>query len=361
MLVRDVVNQLRLVLPDYTDLFSDLLDIVSVTASGGVVTVITITPHNLQTGQKIIFSKVKTRTPITSLVSQEGFIFTFGSDEHDLTFNSPEHLNVEFDGFTDSAWNDIFKLMAVQNREKFSVQSANAAPVLTGNEVLLEDRIDGIRGSYEITVVDPVTFTVDGDFPDGIYSVERLASNVRIAGSRDLSRFVNDLYTRQPADDRFWGVVEPHPANISKDRSTFSDATATFPAGTDMRLRIIDGFTFSVVVRIINEIAAVNAIDICRGLRYSLYKTLFGVKFDSGFETKSEFITIPTSDSESPLSVNNNAYYIHSFDFEVQTDVTFQDAVDNRNNRAFRDIMYSQDVGEQQITSRIDLDDEIIT
>jgi hypothetical protein len=361
MLVRDVVNQLRLILPQYTDLFSDVIEVESVTADAGLVTIVTTSPHGLQDGAKVTLNQIQTRTPITDLLSQEGFIFTFGSAEHDLTLNSPDHINVSFGGFSASEWNDTFKLINVQNRQKFSIQSSNSSPVLTGNEYLLEDRIDGIRGDYEIIVVDPTTFTVSGDFPDGTYTAANIASNIRIAGSRSLERFANDHYTNQSADNRLWGVIEPHQSAISKDRSTFSDATATFPAGTDMRLRLIDGFTFSVVVRIVNEIAAVQAIDICRGLRPAIYKSLFGTKFVTGFSNSEEFLTIPIGDREAILTKNNNAYYIHLFDFEVQMDVTIEDAVSPRNTRAFRDIFYTQEVGEQEMTSRIDLDDKPIT
>jgi hypothetical protein len=360
MLVRDVVNQLRLILPQYTDLFSDVIEVESINAYENIVYFITTTPHGLQDGNKVSLNKLKAITFITDLLSQEGFIFTFASAEHDLTLNSPDHINVSFGGFTDPAWNDTFKLIDVQNRQKFSIQSSNSSPILTGNEYLLEDRIDGIRGDYEIIVIDSITFSISGDFTTGTYTAANIASNIRIAGSRSLERFANDHYTRQSVDDKLWGVVESHQAVISKNRSTFSDATATFPAGTDMRLRIIDGFTFSVVVRIVNEIAAVQAIDVCRGLRPAIYKSLFGTKFDSGFMNSEEFLTIPVGDREAILTQHNNAYYIHSFDFEVQMDITIDDAVEPRNTRAFRDIFYTQKVGTQEITSKIDLDDEPI-
>lgn len=361
MLVRDVVNQLRLVLPEYTDLFSDVVIVNSIVVTEGVITVETFNPHGLKSGDKVTLTQVQTRTPILS-IDQNGVMFLVESEEHDITLDKYNDKYVEFGGFTNPDWNDSFLLQGVLNREKIIIKSNSIIlplPVLTGSEHVLETRIDGVRGDYEIVVLDNTHFTVPGSFSDGVYTCSSIAANVRIAGSRSIDRFISH-YTKQISEDRLWGVVVPHARDISKDRSTYSDAIASLPAGTDMRLRLIDGFTFYVVVKISNEIAAVEAIDTCRELTFPILKSLFGVVFESGLSAKAELSTIPTTDAEAEISRVNNAFYIHAFEFEVQVDITTEDSAEPRNTRAFRDILYKHDLDQQEATVRIDLDQEII-
>ena len=53
-------------------------------------------------------------------------------------------------------------------------------------------------------------------------------------------------------------------ASTSKDRSTYSDATATKASGNDMRLRLIDNFSLFIIVNTTQDIMALNNTDICR-------------------------------------------------------------------------------------------------
>ena len=66
----DITNQFRLLLPKYTDLFSDTVEISSITASSGVATIITSGPHGFtssDTGNSVTLSVVKTQTSITGV------------------------------------------------------------------------------------------------------------------------------------------------------------------------------------------------------------------------------------------------------------------------------------------------------
>lgn len=356
----DVVNQLALILPKYTDKFSVTLAITSIVASGGIATIETASPHGLTTGKAVTITGAQSKTPIDS-VSKDGLIFTFEtSADHDLTFGWTEHTNVALNGFTDSAWNDTFTLMDVPNRRTFKVQSTNSLPTLNGNEILFENKNTGINGRYAVTVIDTDTFTISGDFDDDSYFEGTVNSGVRIAGSVDIERTLEE-YTKQNISD-LWMFVSMHDVETSKDRSTLSDATATIATGQTMRLRLIDGFTLYVFVNTTKDIAAQDAVDITRhDLLLPILKSVYGARFDTGLSSEGDFRTIMTGHG---FSGYNKPVYVHLYNFELSMDLTDDDTVEPGDTRAFRDIDYTHEFGDEDVTDmtvKIDLDDTIIT
>jgi hypothetical protein len=353
----DVVIQLALLLPKYTNRLSSILSISSITVSAGVVTVITSVPHGLVNGAVITVADVESLTPITA-VSKNGNIYTFTTGiDHDLTSTWPEHAAVELSGFTDGAWNSSFILVDVPNRRNFKVQSINSLPVLTGSEVLHEIRTDGVNGRQIITVINDTTFTYSGSFLDGNYFGGTLNSNVRVAGSVNFER-ADEQYTKQLADN-LWCFVVMHDAEVSKDRQSFSDATATRTTSDDMRLRLIDGFSVFYFMPTADDITAVNAMDVCRHeMLLPTLKSVFGARFDTGLSGAADFRTVLTGHG---VMQYNRAYLVYEYGFEFVTDLTNDDAVNQGNTRAFRDISYTQLVGSTDVTDMtvsINLDDE---
>lgn len=360
MRIGDVVKQIRAVLPNYTDYFGDIVAIDSIVASGGVATVTTATAHNLSSGSAVSLAGVETRTPI-SAVDVSGINFTFTTSlDHDLTFSWPEHEYIELGGFTDANWNTAFELKSSDNRRTFKVMSSNTTPTLTGDEYLLEtDRVDGLNGVYEVTVTGTNTFTISGDFIDGTYTPinGKVFSNPRVASVIDIDRAL-DEYTKKDVGD-FWIFVEPVDAEVSKDRSTFSDATATISNGQEMRVRLIDGFSVYIVAPTSQEIAGESALDICRhDLLLPLMKTLYGTQFDTGLTfSDGGFRTILDGHG---VAAYNKAFLVYRYQFQVVMDLTDSDTVIPSGTRAFRNIDYTQSVGDDYVTdatiSDLDLD-----
>lgn len=345
MKIADIVNQIALVIPNYTDYFGTVLSITSISASGGVATVMTASAHGLATGRAATLAGVETRTPI-SAVAASGLNYTFDtSADHDLTFGWQENDTIELGGFTDPAWNTTYSLKSSDNRREFKVQSAETAPTLNGNEYLLEpDRIDGINGLYSVTVTGTTTFTIAGSFNDGTYTPVngKVSLNPRVAGTIDVDRSLEE-YTKQSVND-FWIFVEPIDASVSKDRNAYSDATATIAAGQEMRTRIIDGFTVYIYAPTSAQIAGVEALDICRhDLLLPMMRTLYGTKFDTGLaNSEGDFRTILTNHG---VAAYNKAFLVYRYEFEVASDLTDSDTVLPSGTRAFRDIDYTLAVG----------------
>lgn len=358
MKLSDIVNQLRLVLPKYTSLFGDNLSVSSILASGGVATITTSVAHGLGSGTNIVLKDVESQTAINS-VSQDGLIFTFTTTtDHDLTLNWPEHDYITLKDFTDGAWNGYFKLTSVPNRRTFKVQSSNSLPTLNGNEYLAEVRIDGVNGRYSISVIDPTTISISGDFEDGDYQSGNISTAQRIAGSvTELRAF--EQYTEKGLND-LWMFVIMGEASVSKDRSTYSDAVSTKPTGNDMRLRLIDGFSIFIIKNTSQDITANEAVDICRHtLLLPILRSINGIRFDTGLSYDGDFRTVLTGHS---IFDYNRAILIYRYEFETVMDLTDDDTVQPEDTRAFRDIDYSLIVGgddtEDMTITNLDLDEE---
>lgn len=355
MKLLDITNQLSLILPKYTDYFSNTVGITSITASGGTATIVTSAVHNLTTGAGVTLSDVQTQTFITA-VSQDGLIFTFTTGTvHDLTYGWEDHTAITLGDFTDVDWNTSFVLKGVPDRNTFKIQSINTIPVLNTNDKLLEIRSDGISGRYAITVVDTTTFTITGDFDDGTYQGGTVSSGVRIAGAINFER-AQAQYTKQSLTD-FWMFVIMSDAETSKDRSALSDATATPTQGTDIRLRLVDGFSLYVFKNVTEDIAAEQAVDICRhDLLLPIMKSVFGTRFTSGLSTGQEFRTIPQGHG---FASYDGAVYVHAYEFQMSMDLVETDTVEPQDTMAFHDIDFIQTVDTEDMTVTIPLDEEL--
>ncbi len=356
MRLLDIVTQLQLLLPKYTDKVSTIVGITSMTVSANVATIITSAAHGLRTGQAATMANVEVKTPITG-VSQSGTLFTFTtSPAHDLT--EGWHATVTLSGFTNSNWNGTFTLNAANKRTEFTVQSAEDVPVLNGNEVLHEIRSDGVNGRFSITVVNATTFTIAGTFLNGTYTGGAVNSDVRVAGSVTIERAI-EQYTEQKLNE-CWIFVVMNDADISKSRHAFSDATATPAMGHDIRLKLIDGFSANIIIPTSSELLATSAMDICRhNLLQPILKSLFGARCPTGLAGDMDFRTVPTGHG---IADYNKAFLVYTYSFEATMIMTEDDAVLAGDNRAFRDIDYTQTVGGTQTIDatalNINLDDE---
>jgi len=346
MKISEIVQQLQLILPKYTDLFSTTLGVSSITATGGVATIITSSPHSLTTGQAVTISDIAQQNSI-DYVFKDGLVFEFGvTSPHDLTYGYPGYETVSIDGFTDSSWNDDFTLVSVPSKYSFKVQSTNSSPTLNTNEYLNEVRMDGVNGRYSVTVVDTTTFTVSGTFNDGTYENGTIKSAVRIAGSASAARAL-EQYTKQSASS-LWMFVVMDDAVTSKNRSAYNDAVATVTNGEDIRVRLVDGFSVFLVQSVKSEIAATNAVDVARhDLLYPITKSLFGTTFSTGLSSLSDFKAILTGHN---FVEYDRSTFVYQYNFEFTYDLIASDMVEDTDTRAFSEIDYTQEVGGDDTT-----------
>lgn len=359
MKMTDIINQLRGVLPKYSSHFSTAISVLNISVSSGVATITTKVAHNLTTGDNVVLRNVAYKNPIDS-VSQSGLIFTFTtSSDHDLTYGWPEHENILLSGFTDSVWNSSFDLIGVPNRRTFKARSGNNLPVLNGLERLIEVRSDGVNGRYPVDVVNSTSFKITGDFQDGSYVGGTISSAQRISGAATEQRAL-EQYTAQSTNS-LWMFVVMKDATVGRDRTSQSDSISTKTTGTDMRLRLIDGFYILIFKNTSDDISAIEAIDLCRhDLLLPILRTVNGVRFDTGLAFDGDFRCIFTGHSYSDY---NRAVIIYRYEFEVSMDLTNEDSVVPEDTRAFRDIDFTSTIRDDEDVEAmtilpVNLDDE---
>ena len=357
MKLADVTKQLQLLLPKYTELLGTVLDIVSISATTTIATITTGIIHGLSTGDAVVLSDVTTETPITG-VTQDGLIFTFTTGvDHDLTFGDVDHINALLSGFTDTDWNNSFKITAVPNRRTFKVQSTNTIPTLNGNDILQEIRSDGVNGRQRAIVTSPTVFTIEGTFLASNYTGGRVSSKVRVAGGITLERIM-EQYTEQKLTD-LWAFIVMADAQVSKDRNTKNDSDASVPTGTEMRQRVMDGFELFIFQNVTEDIAATDAIDIARhDLMLPIMKSVRGAFFDSGLSGATDFRTVFISHGFVSYS---RSVLVYSYQFQSLYDLTDGDTVEPLDTMAYRDTKYTHEIGGDDTTDMtvtINHDDE---
>ena len=349
----EIVNQLKAILPRYTDLFTDNIANTAIVVSSGTATATTPAAHGLTTGDAITIADAVTPNPIASF-TKDGLNFTFTtSAPHDLTLG--EQSTVTISGFTDGDWNATFDLKAVPNRNEFTVQSVNADPTLNTNELLNEILVTGINGIFGITVTAPTTFTFTTTSRDTTSTVA-IKSNPRVTAVPDIDELTRQ-YTDQSGPSNLWAFVIFNAVVASKDRSVRSDRTNSKTAADDQRSNYSQSFSVFVVAPTTNQFSALAAMDICyQQLLFPFAKSMVGFKPTSPLSESGVYTVTLLGSANAGY---NRAYYIHQYDFEFAFDLTNDDRVEPISNQAYRDAETSLLAGsDTPLTADINLDED---
>lgn len=356
MRISDVVNQVRLVLPKYTDVLSTLIDVESAIVTGEIpenrCRIITLSAHGLSVGDPVVLQNFG-RENILPGYAVTGEAYTFGVTlDHDLTYSPGATITLY--GFADSTWNTTLSLLSVPRRDRFVVQAPSGAspPIFAGGEHILENLAYGINGYYAVgNVVDTTTFEITGNFKVGIYKGGKLSANARVAGAVSPERAIKQ-YTKQGLTD-IWAYVTPEDVIVSKDMHAESDAIATNTAGDDYWLRMLDGFTLFFIANTTQDIAGVDSVNICRhDLLYPVLKTLCGVRFNEGLTYGGDFKTVLARHG---IHLYSKAYLVYYYTFEIPTDITNDDTSYDGETKALKKITYIHTIdGVDTVDARVD-------
>jgi hypothetical protein len=336
----DIVKQLKLYLPRYTDLFSVPVSVQSASAiADRTVRVTTTDTHTYQVGNPVIITAGLLNNSISGVEFRENdTIARFTTDQHDLT--APQKVNdvktVTLSGFTNAAWNTTHSIQGISDRTHFDilVPTGEGIPVLTGSEVLYEDRPYGIKGVWNITAVTATTFDfeISPDIPVlPVNDITELACTIesRIYHAANFPR-AKDIYTKNEQTVLF---VVMDPVSISNDRKTTTDAVANLTSSNYRTLQMLQNINVVIFINTKNDIAGTQAQEKAYGeLFEALLKTLFAFRKDN---SKSRFLLIPTEHGQSDY---NTEYYSHTYSWQLPQDINILDGFLDPQDVAFRDI-----------------------
>jgi len=233
------------------------------------------------------------------------------------------------------------RTQAVFNRFVFfyTVENAPTTPA-TGTIQLLQPQYfnQGYAGRFAATRIDDTQFTyeLDSDNSPSLSSPAQgtivMHRSPRVTGAVNIERAL-EAYTAREANE-LWAIVVLDDEFTSKDRNTVNDSTATIVKGSDQyRLTEIRPFSVYVVTPSTEELLGIDARDLMVDVKRALYKSLLNVKFPTDLTEDTLGAVIPTTNGFFGWA---NAYYVHRFQFETQSDVVLNDAVDPDYNVAFR-------------------------
>lgn len=345
MKAEQIIRQLQLSLPLFTDLVNDFVVPDSVVVSSEIATV-TLPAHGLLSNQKGFMKNGVVPNELTSLTSVGKIATAVTVNRHDLTDGFTQ--TVPIFGANQPEFNGTFEFIKVIDRNTFEyrlVDMPSTSPA-TGSPTLGEFRLnEGVNGLKTITVIDADIFTypaentpdvtVTGDLKFApITNPNNVLVGARIGGALTIQRAIAS-YTEQPPD-KAWLFAVLEDDEFNRDRKVTSDSIAQSAAGTVIRQRIISPFTIYAFISTKNSLSGMREGDIMRDFAPALYRSLIGVEFDSGL---SQEVWASVTGVGHGFFDYGGAYYIHEFKFQTQNDLTVGDTTRANNlNRAFTQV-----------------------
>lgn len=364
MKASDIIRQLQAVLPSVTDLFTGKITVTSLSYAGGVVTAVA-PGHGLTTGKYANIVGATNPIGVTSITRVGTVATVVTTTDHDLTLGRVDIKNggktVDLTGSTEAEFNGTFSLASVLNRRTFTIEVADAgATVATGSPLLQNGSVPpGFNGRYPVTVTGTDTFTypVSQVLFATAGGTPYVKPDARISGAATIERAM-DAYTKQ-ASGALWAFVVIGDVIASKNREIRSDMTDTMTRRSAWKQRLTQPFTVYVFTPTVNDRAGATARDTMEDVSVALFRSLLGVKFDTGYFASNQYATTFINHG---FSDYNTAFYVHEFNFELAADITFDDTVGYDFDTAFRNIELGivPDFGTQEdpATAGINLDEE---
>lgn len=354
-----IIIQLQTVIPSLTDLFSDTITLVSITPSGTTATAITSAVHGLATGNITTIADAISPVGITS-ISRSGTVATVvTTTDHDITEGFQTEATLS--GANEAEFNGTFTLLSADNRRTFTMAVVDSGPTTGTGTMLLEDPPTpfGFNGLFDVTVVDPTTFTytLPQALTEAAVGSGKIHKGIRISGAVNLDR-VEEVYTAQTTAEKLWAFVVLEDNDSSRSRRTANDGVNATGTGGDRRQQRISNFSVYTIRKATTELTARDARDEVEELAPFLFKALIGKEFDSGLSGSNGTGVVYVGDG---MAAYNTAVYIHGFSFQQLADINVDDGVVAAVNVAFRDIPLSLitnlGTGEDAMTVTVNLDD----
>lgn len=357
MFLRDVITQLREELPQYTDKFTEQVDISSSSFSGGVVTIVTSSAHGLETDDVINIVNCQEKVPISNITTLDDIATITTTIDHDLTLDFQDKADqpqIEIIESTITAYNGKFDLLSIPSRKTFTI-SVLGLPATASDGFLLRDSFKGYSGLKTVTVIDANTFTftttkttITDNGNGGI-----IHKGIRVSGGVDINRSIN-AYSKQASND-FWLMIVPESTTSSKSRQTESDATDQNVKGDAFRQKTLPILDIYMFIPTSDKFSGRAAYDSAIEESVGLFRSLLGWRVPSPYSI-TEYASM-IFESHQPF-LYNTAYYIHRFQFSTLQEVICADIFVEKGDVAFKDIdmNMSIDSGTENTQTLIKLD-----
>lgn len=359
MKLAPLVSHLADNLPRVTDKFSDTVEVASIENTAGTAVVTTVVPHGLTTGTSVVIAGAKTGALIDiAETSISGNTVTFVTEtphnlikNYDFASMSAGRPTVEI-GNAGSFYDGVHECSDVPSKRSFIIEYSSAPPALAGTPQIYDGTGDANNGRFDITVIDPITFSYQVNAPESpVFGDIKVHTNVRVTGCIT-SEAIANIQTEFLGSDKFWVFVTDSNDVTSKDRNTYSDAIATRTRQVAYRMRVVDDFSCVVTAPASGTIAARQIHDELEDCKVALIKVLAGVGTPTPFSINENFQLVYSGCN---LLLYDTAKVFKSFNFQGQYDITINDTILRDSFVSMKSIDYTWS---NSMTAHIDLTSE---
>lgn len=360
----EIVFHLQKYLPTYSDKFTTELTAPTATAAGTTVTVNSV-GHGLQVGDPFVAFSGSFENLLTAVEDNgDGTARFTTAQEHDLTepqqYADPTQLTLVDFG---NVWDGDYTIVAIPDRFTFEIAFPDGETVLPalGTGKLQEVRSAGVVGNQIVaTVIDVDNFTFEvtsvPSLPTGAVIGFGAVTRLRIYGAANIDR-AQDLYNKEIKDDYALFVIMGD-VDVSKNRETSNDATATFTPQNYQKMTVLNNFSTVVFFPTKDDIAGNAAVNDAHG---DIYRALLAVLYGFQFEDDETALTYVTVSTGHGAGIYNSAFYTHVYDWQRPDVISAAQGFQLTPQVAFRDIdltLLNKGDPEVKLTVNINLDDE---
>lgn len=349
MKASDIVTQLKVLLPQLTDKFTNSVEIVSITRNATLMTAQCDGEHGMSPGQAVAITNTDVLIPILTFtrVATIG-ILTLNGIDHDLVNNAK---TVTISGATgaDVNFNGTFAIINVDSRRviRVTMPDSGSTSLVNGVGQLHEGysvfndyngtvKVESVPTPTSFTFAHSVTALPDPTNKPGLIMIAE--TSPRISSGIDISRIV-DTYTEQKEND-YWAFVVLGDVDASQSRKIESDATDNQQKGSDeFRQQIVEPFSVFIFAPCSNEIAARETRDQISDLFRPLLRSLLYSRLSTGLHAD-KLNSVQFAGHGTHLYTKS--FYVHEFSFIQVAIIHDEDTVGEDLNVAFRDIDFTQ-------------------
>ena len=326
---QEIVDRLKQTLPLYTDDFSIIGNINTLSRSGTTITA-NAPSHNLTTNDYIIIRGAKEPINLLSITRNGDIATVTSATDHKLSDPSKYAINqlplfIEISGATPSDYNGFFKLLSVPNSTTFTFKILTTPVDATASGTLLLNDFDGYNRFHKITVLDSDNFTYttnNSNLGTPAQGIIKFSSASRI----------DNAATPERAEQHFIDVSNNNRMYIIlgdklsyKDGTIATDITASKYSEQDFYLDTQQEFSIFVFIPSINCVAGGNQSDLARSYEKSILKAIANYEFTSLLLEEKYNSTTYIGNT---IELYDTAKYVHRFDFSARGRITAEDTAE---------------------------------
>jgi len=319
MVGNQIANRLRQVLCNFTNDFSDVVNITSLVKNNTLITA-TATNHGLSTGDYITIKGAKRRINIQSITFASGVATIKLAESHNLFIEVDTKITIA--GCSVAGYNGEKVIKSLPDFHSIEFYSNNLGNATDGY-ILIDDNVF-FNGYKQITKINdnsfsyPVSNVIANNQAYGTISASKASRVQHIATSERAEAFYKNDTSKK------WLFVILGDERV--EESGASITTDSYSTNQQFYFKTLLEFSIFVAIPTQNSIVASAEADLARSYIKPILKSIANYKFDSNLSQQKYQPCLYLGNSP---DVYNVATYIHRFDFAITGEITDDDGVNH--------------------------------